>query len=304
MTRYAVTVTGEVEHSRLGLTLSHEHLYGMPPHGNDQDLVLNNVEIAISEVNLFKRAAGTTIVEVTTPDYGRQLEALRTISLKTGINIIAATGFHKEEWSARITQSMSVEDMIKRFSSELIEGENGIRAGVIKVASSLKEITPNEEKVFIAAAETQKIYGCPITTHTEAGELADAQVELLKQHGAYLEKVIIGHLDRKLDIEYHKRILRHGVYIGVDQIGKVKYGSDEARAEHILNLIKLGYLRQILISGDLARRSYWTSFGGSPGLSNIPVTFVDLLARTGVKPSEIETLLYNNPSTVFAYVEK
>ncbi|HET7376131.1 MAG TPA: phosphotriesterase-related protein, partial [Anaerolineae bacterium] len=233
-------------------------------------------------------------------DYGRNAVGLKRVSESSGVNIVCVTGHHKEAFSAAWVQDRSIEALTDRFSRDVMEGVDGtsIKAGAIKAASSLNKITPNEEKVFRAVARAHRVTGAPISTHTEAGTLALEQIDLLRSEGVDPSRVIIGHLDRKLDWAYHLQIAQTGVYLGYDQISKEKYEPDSKRVEFILRLVKEGFGRQIVLGGDLARKSYWPSYGtgGGPGLTYILWRFVPWLRSEGLSEEAIENILVHNPA--------
>ena len=93
------------------------------------------------------------------------------------------------------------------------------------------------------------------------------------------QRIIIGHTDRDLDWDYHIGLLQTGVNLIYDQLSKEKYQPDSKRVEFILKLVKAGFGKQIMLSGDLARKSYWPSYGnwGGPGLTYILWRFVPWL---------------------------
>ncbi len=296
------TVLGPVAAADLGLTLSHEHLLAHPVPDDDPDLILDDPDAATAELRAFRAAGGGTLIEVTPAGYGRDLSGLAALSRSTGVRIVGATGLHKDQWSATFTARLDVDGLSEVFTRELRHGVDGVKPGVIKVGSSRERITDGERKVFVAAARTQRETGACITTHTEAGQLALEQLDLLLGAGADPERIVIGHLDRRLDIEYHAAVLRQGACVGYDQVGKPKYASDEDRAKALVGLVRKGYGWQLLISGDLGRRSYWRAFGGEPGLDYIPRTFLGMLCAAGLTPGQAEALVVANPARVFASV--
>jgi predicted metal-dependent phosphotriesterase family hydrolase len=296
------TVLGPVPAGDLGLTVSHEHLLCRPPGSvgdADHDLVLDDQEAAVTELGAFKLAGGNAVVEVTPVDYGRDLDGLVTLSRRSGVHIIAATGLHKDQFSAPYTARMDADQLADIFMRELRVGVNGVRAGVIKLGSSLDQITPGERKAFTAAALAQRATGATITTHTEAGRLGMEQLEILLGAGADPERIVIGHLDRLLDTGYHEALLRTGAYVGYDQIGKPKYATDERRAEALATLVARGHGSKLLISGDLGRKSYWKAYGGAPGLDYIPKTFLSMLCAAGLTAGQAEALVVENPAVAF-----
>ena len=296
------TVLGPVPSGTLGLTVSHEHLLCRPPGSvgdADPDLILDDQGAALTELAAFKAAGGNAVVEVTPVDYGRDLDGLVALSRRSGVHIVAATGLHKDQFSASYTLRYDEDQLADIFMRELQAGVNRVQCGVIKLGSSLDQITRGERKAFTAAALAQRATGAPITTHTEAGRLALEQLELLIGAGADPERIIIGHLDRLLDTDYHEALLRTGAYIGYDQIGKPKYASDEQRAAALAILVARGHGAKLLISGDLGRKSYWSAYGGKPGLDYIPKTFMSMLCAAGLTADQAEALVVGNPAEAF-----
>src|SRR6266480_4924070 len=145
------TVLGPLPAGDLGLTVSHEHLLSRPPASvsdADPDLVLDDQEAALTELAAFKAAGGNAVVEVTPVDYGRDLDGL-----------VAPTGLHKDQFSAPYTARFDEDQLADLFMRELHTGVNGVRCGVIKLGSSLDQITPGGRKAFTAAALAQRATG-------------------------------------------------------------------------------------------------------------------------------------------------
>ena len=75
-------------------------------------------------------------------------------------------------------------------------------------------------------------------------------------HGVDPHRIVIGHVDLCEDINYIKEVLKTGVTIGFDTIGKNNYLPDEKRIAHLLELEKTGYTSQVVLSEDLTRKSH------------------------------------------------
>jgi predicted metal-dependent phosphotriesterase family hydrolase len=307
MTSIIRTVTGDISPQDLGVCYPHEHLLCRPPaHLGEPELNLqfDSLPAASQELDWFKGAGGQAILEMSTPDFGRNADGLRRLSETTGIHIVAVTGFNKEIYSKPWLEKNSVKELADLFVKEVNQGMDGIdiRAGAIKAASSLNAISPLTRKMFRAAARAHHATGAPITTHTEAGTMAMEQVELLTSEGVSPSHVIIGHLDRNLDWEIHRKIAQTGVYLGFDQIGKEKYYPDSLRIEFILRLVAEGHGKQILLSGDQAKRSCWPSYdtGGGPGLTYILWRFLPWLREKGLAEEAVQDLVIHNPARALA----
>ena|SRR5215471_10338635 len=302
-----MTVTGPIEPAQLGITYAHEHLLGGPPDWSsdklDLDFTMLSVEAAVKELEIFKFAGGQAIVEMSPSDYNRRPEQLRDLSMKTGVHIIMTTGLHKDAYSHPFTSLATMDDLAKGFIRDIVDGvgETGVRAGVVKSATSLNTITAGEEKVLCAAALTHLATGVPISTHTQNGTMGVEQLAILKSLGVNLSRVAVGHVDRKLEHDYHKAMLDTGAYLIYDQISKEKYVRDSDRVALLIRLVAEGYRDQIMLSGDFGRASYWTANGGGPGLTYIVWRFVPWLISEGMSKEAVRAMLADNPARFFAF---
>jgi phosphotriesterase-related protein len=247
-------------------------------------------------------------VEVTTREFGRDAAGLRRLAARTGVHVIATSGHVSEEYWRGVLEldRMSEEAMFEEFVHELTVGidDTGVRAGIMKAGSSRNEITAVEARVFKAAAAAQRATGAPITTHTTAGTAALDQVRLLERCGARLDRVCIGHVDRRLVWDEHLELARSGVYLGYDCVSKEQYEPDVQRARFIVQLTEAGYGDRICVSGDLARRSYLTSWDGAPGYRYILEEFLPLLRRHGLSERAATALVEENPARFLTWSEE
>jgi predicted metal-dependent phosphotriesterase family hydrolase len=300
------TVSGPIDAAGLGVTYLHEHLLTGPPAlVADQDFTMDSREAASTELAFFYAAGGRAIVEMTTRDYGRDPAGLRSLSEQTGVRIIAVTGWQKDKLCRPWVAERSINDLADEMIRELGEGieGTGVRAGLIKAASSFEKITPAEEKIFRAAARAQRETGALISTHTEAGTMGLEQIALLRSEGVDPARMLIGHADRRMDLEYHLAMLGAGATIGYDQVGKEKYYPDALRVEFLLKLAAAGFAERIALSCDLARRSNWPAYGGwgGPGLTFLLWRFVPWLRQRGMPAETIEAMLAQTPQRLLAF---
>ncbi len=302
------TVLGNIEPADLGITYGHEHLLFQPHEplrSQDPDMALDDLDAAVREARLFSGAGGRCLVEMTTVDLQRDPNGLKTVSQSSGVHVIAATGFNKAKFCEAFVSGRSVEQLASDMVRDLLVGMDGtpIRAGLIKASSSKDTMTPVEENVFRAAALAHERTGAPVSTHTEAGTFALEQIDLLTRGGVPPQRMLIGHLDRKLEWETLLAVARRGVFMGFDQISKEKYFPDSARIAMIKRLVEAGHAGQILLGGDLARKSYWPSygFGKGPGLTYILWRFVPWMLEAGIPLDAVEQMLVRNPARLFAW---
>ncbi|HLJ67822.1 MAG TPA: aryldialkylphosphatase [Chloroflexota bacterium] len=309
------TVTGDIDSSDLGVCDAHEHvlIVGGIPVLLDKDFLLDDREKASRELTAFKALGGGSVVDMMPAGLGRDPDGLRALSQQTGVHIIAATGFHTERYydTQHWLYHYSVEQIAHFFRGEIEEGmdqwgyrgplvqRTPARAGVIKVASLYYRWTANTEKWFEAAAIAQRATGAPIASHTENGVLGDIQVERLTSHGVPASSIVVGHIDKNVDPYVHRELAAMGVYLEYDSPSRLKYGPDADAVKLIAAAVEHGYQRQILLGLDLARRSYYPSYGGGPGLGYLLERFVPRLHAEGLG-DVVPLLLVENPARAFS----
>jgi 5-phospho-D-xylono-1,4-lactonase len=310
---FALTVLGPISTANLGRVYPHEHLLTGPPDGlreADPDLVLDDPAEVGAELELFAQAGGGTIVEVTTPDYGRDPAGLAALSRLTHVHLIAATGFNKALYSANLLRGTEIEALTDRFIGEILEGlgdaDRPVRCGVIKVGTSLNEVKPTEEVVLRAAARAHLATGCPITTHTERGTLPERQLDIFEEEGVPASSVTVGHLDFCPDLDVVRRVAARGAYIEFDQIPKPKYALESEVIRRIIVLAGEGLSDHLLVSGDFSRKSYFEHWTGGPGLAYLLGPFQQHLAaglrEAGLDAEAIiEQLFTANPRRALAF---
>jgi predicted metal-dependent phosphotriesterase family hydrolase len=319
---YIRTMLGDIAPDQLGFTYSHEHIVCRPGHWVDlgaDDLLLDDAEKSQLDVAIFKKAGGNAIVDATAIDYGRDVLAVRAISQNTGIHIIGTAGFNKsflwdskrpgsEETYYTWIERTSIEQLTDFVVSEVeigMEG-TGIRAGQVKFGTGYNTISPLEEKTLRAVANAHHKTKAPVHSHTEVGTMALEQIALLKEEGVAISNLSIGHMDRNPDTYYHLKVADEGAYLSFDGIGKIKYAPESTRIQCILDLVKRGYQKQILVSGDTARKSYYKSYGNGLGLGyiieNWVPRFIEEADKQGFNGKDlINDFFINNPRENFTF---
>ena len=135
-----MTVRGPIDATALGRTLSHEHLFvhspGLPaqyPWLYDRATAVTHV---VGELQQARAAGIGALVDVTTPDLGRDIELIREASERADIHVIAATGIWLD--IPRWFNDAGVDEIAAVFMHEIEQGiaASDSRAGVIKVANN------------------------------------------------------------------------------------------------------------------------------------------------------------------------
>lgn len=313
--RTITTVTGDIPANELGATLAHEHLYcDISVHSGRADNTLTDVPAVVEEMEWFRRAGGRTIVEVTPVGIGRDAGKLREISEASGVPVVSGIAFYDQSTYPDWVRSASAEVIADYFVRHLEEGEHGVRAGLIgevmshnepKANASGYRLEPLEHRVFVGAAQAQRRTGAAISTHASLGRAGHAQLDVLERAGADLTRVVIGHCDAHvhddiaLDLAYYLPILQRGAYCQFDMIGWEMLAPDEARAERIATLVRLGHSRKITLSTDTCRLSQFRRNGGR-GYDYLWTSFLPRLRRLGVTEEQIAQMLVDAPRTLLA----
>ena len=304
MPRPVQTVLGEVPVEELGFTLPHEHvLHDMYELTMSSQLILNDERVARAELQHYKQAGGRTLVDQTIYGLNPEPEALRAIAQDVELNIIAGTGFYWEKFHPPWLARMSDREVFELLLHDLTEGfgTTGIRAGLLgEIASHHRGISAAEERVFRAVAAVQRELPVPIATHALFTRVGLQQVRLLEAAGADLGKVVIGHADTTPDVDYHEELLRSGVWIAYDCVGQLDKQSDEQRADALMELVRRGWERRILISMDVAKRGALKHYGGG-GYDYLITSFLPLLRERGATQDVIDTLTRDNPRALFTF---
>lgn len=299
---HATTVLGPVPADELGFTLPHEHLLfdlfkGFQPH---REFLVNDRDLVCTELEAFVSAGGSTLVEVTTPDFGRDPAGLVDIAQRTGLNIVMATGRYREPFYEPEIRRRSTTDIASEFINDLERGVQGVRAGIIgEIGTHEPYISPAEERIHRAAAHAQVETGAAITTHANASDVGLLQLDLLEEAGADLRRVVIGHCDTHPFLDYHRAIVERGAYVEFDTIRGVFEYETRRQVEFVRQLASEGYIEQVLLSQDMASNRLYTSYGG-PGFGFLISEFVERLRKAGLSDEQVHMLTVENPGRVLA----
>lgn len=332
-----MTVLGPVDSDKLGITLPHEHLFidlsclwhqpvdasreflvnapvaasnrgflmSDPYHCKD-NLKLEDVEIAAKELSLFKSLGGKTLLELSTRSIGPQPEKMAEVARRTGVNIIAGTGYYTKRAHPEHVAAATVEELAARMIEDLTKGFEGtsIRAGVLGEIGSSSPVHADEVKVLEAVVEAHKETSAAINIHLAIfAQEGNHVLDILEKKGVNLSRVALSHLDERPDFAFHKSLADRGCFIEFDCFGSEVYfdeenlrePSDAERIDALLKLIDAGFAKQILLSQDICTKMQWRHYGGM-GYDHILRTIVPRLQARGLDQGVIDTMLIDNPA--------
>ncbi len=313
------TTLGPLTRDRLGKVNAHEHLIidGGYTVVKEPDFRLDSVEKGIEEVLTWKAAGGGLIVDTMPFGCGRNVAKLTLISEATGVPVLVPTGFQKssyylpDHWQHRFDARIIADLLI----AELTEGAdlNGydtpivqrspVKAGFVKVAGDYQVVKPVTRKLIQAAGEAHRATNCPILVHTEMGTAADALLDLLVDAGVPADRVMLCHMDRNPDVYVHARLAARGAFLEYDTPGRIKYQPERVLIRLMRDLTDAGHGDRLLLGGDTARRSYWTAYGGGPGLAYILAGFDPRLRAEGFSDAERHAIWTVNPARWLGFTD-
>lgn len=280
---------------------------GYPNHDN---FLLDDEQLAVREVNEFRRRGGNTVVDVTSIGLKRDPLALRRVADATNLNIVMGSSWYHRAWHPRDVSERSLASLTDQIVREVTTGVDGtgIRAGIIgEVGTHGDPLTPDEIKVIRASGRASRMTGAPISLHTAADLREQPKIlDLLASERTDLKRVIVGHSDSLVvDRPFLRCLLKRGVYIEIDDLGGAPPRpsssiSDGDLARAVVDLIREGYLRQILLSQDVCTKVQLKAYGGT-GYAFILETFIPYLKELGVSDDEIRVLMVENPRNALTF---
>jgi phosphotriesterase-related protein len=309
--RVAMTVGGPLDVDRLGVVDAHDHLFMRTPAQAGQEL--DDLNRAVAEVNAARASGLGTIVEMTPIGLGRRPDLLRETAERSGVAIIAATGYHRDVHSAagHWVLAASVETLAERIVADLEVGmhptdwldpalpPDPARAGAIKAGGSYHHVTSPERRRLEAAGIAVRRTGAAVLVHTEVGTAGHEIVDILEGAGASTDRIALAHLDRNPDPELHAEIAARGVTLEYDTIGRTKYHPDSVVLDLIEAVIAAGQFERVVLGLDLGSRDYFRAYGGGPGMRYLMDAFVPRL-RHRLGEAAVDQILVANPARLYA----
>ena len=327
------TVLGPVAPEMLGATLMHEHVLcdlTVPElaaqHLPEVEIRLDNVfeirhhwcrhygnhvlddrELAVDELLRYRTAGGSALVELTCEGIAPDARGLAQIAQRTGLHIVAGCGPYVDAHLTVEQRGRSIDRVADAMVRAFFEGidNSDVRAGILGEIGVSTPCTVVERRSLVAAALAQPETGAVINVHpprTLQGIL-DA-IEVLADAGADLARVIISHVDRTLfSVDDMQHVADTGVVLEFDFFGiestyypfaDVDLPNDGQRVRSIVELVRRGYVDQLVVSQDICTRTRLRRFGGH-GYAHLLENAVPLMRRRGLGQDDIDRILVRTP---------
>ncbi len=302
---YLETVTGKVDVEELGMILPHEHVVTdlrSPTTPGFGEVDVDDVVAVMTPYIEAARAAGVTaLIECTPAGVGRNVLALRALSVATRFPIVAAAGTYRDALIPEAIRKLSDEGLDGWLRGEVNEGMDGsdIVGGFIKLAVTDVGITPLEERVIRAAGRVGAEFGVTVAIHTTSGSLAVEEANMLTQEGLPPERYVWVHAQNEPDGGYHREIGERGCYLEYDAIrGETDLG---AYGQLIRRACDWGLGERVLLSQDAGwYRPGLPGGGDQRPYDFLPRSFLPYLQGRGFSAEQVKLFSETNPKRAFA----
>jgi len=300
-----------------GATLFHEHLSfaedfmprwialargggrgPAPPPPTGQKFFMQDLDLMTEEMKAALADGVACIVDGGHEDMGRDLNFLRVLSEKSGMPIVASTGYYTQPFYPKEIATMS-EDQI---AEDLIRKAHTQPVGALGEIGTWDAMTADERKVFRAVAKTHLATNLPIFTHTAFGKGAVEQLDIFESMGVKPQHVVIGHVGGLQDptAAVSKEICKRGAFVGFDRQGGP---GDRQQVPQVLALIEAGYAANLMFASDFSSAAQLKHNKGG-GYGKTVTVWVPKLREAGVKEDVLHGILVDNPRRFLAFVPK
>ncbi len=312
------TVRGPVDAAGLGPTLMHEHVFVRSPEiesnwptGWDRASQVSRAVDRLSE--LFDAGIGT-IVDLTVPGLGRDVELVQEVAARVELNIVVATGYYTYDVlphyfdlrlpAMRPSGTDALDDFFLHDFEEGIAG-TGVRPGILKCCTDEAGLTPAVERVLRAVARVHRKTGFPISTHTHAPSRRGLeQQRVFSEEGVDLSRVVVGHSGDSTDLAYLSALMDAGSTLGMDRFGVDVYCPTAERVETVAKLCEQGRAGQMVLSHDASCHIDWFDpellAASVPNWHFLHISrdVLPALRERGVGENDITTMLVDGPRRI------
>jgi phosphotriesterase-related protein len=263
------TVRGPVDAEVLGTTLMHEHVFVLTEeiranYPGDWDET-ERVDDAITRLSSLAGRGCQTIVDPTVLGLGRDIHRIRRVADGVPLNIIVATGLYTYNelplyFRYRQPRRGRPDPMAEMFVGDITTGiaGTGVKAAVLKCAIDEPGLTPGVERVLRAVGYAHRETGAPVIVHTHPGSGTGREVlRVLREEGADLSRVILGHSGDSTDLDYLTEMADAGCLLGMDRFGLDVITPFDDRVATVAALCERGYAGRMVLSHDASCHIDW-----------------------------------------------
>jgi 5-phospho-D-xylono-1,4-lactonase len=296
------TILGDIDPDKLGRFNYHEHAFQISPLLLGDEL--EDEEKAKEEFLDLKESGFDGYLEATPFGLGRAPLKVAQLAKDTKLHIIHTTGFHKPEHYQNQAEilNFSASKMSEIIQSEIEIGflNTTYKAGVVKAGIGAGALSDFEISALKAAAEANIKLDVPIMVHLDAVSDPIKVLDFFEENHVNLNRVLLAHIDTQNKVDLLAMLAERGAFLGFDRAARVVGAAQTENLTLFSELVKQGFSNKILFGGDLARRSRYLSYGGSPGLRFLGEVYLPKLIT--ISSQEVVTqILQKNPVTWLSF---
>ena len=337
---FVETVLGRCPSDQIGVTLMHEHLLidfsvRYDPSSSDVDdldeasgpiergrlmaspaafranLIRDSVDDATGELAEFSAVGGRTVVDLTTVGLGHDRAGLREASVRSGVHVVAGTGYYVHATHPDWLHQASVEEIASSMAHDIEVGDTaGVKCGVIGEIG-IDDFLDCELQVLDAAVVAQVTTGASVAVHVRSGVIPEFReqtlglVQRFVDAGGDPHRLIVCHQDGTgTDAHYQDALLSFGVVLSYDTFGfeasfkrhgfHFRLPSDAERVSDIVSLWHRGWGRQVVLSHDLCYAMMTRRWGGW-GLAHLLGSVRPMFVEAGLSEENMTDMLVGTP---------
>jgi phosphotriesterase-related protein len=295
----------------------HEHVFVLNeevrqnyPADWDED---ERVEDAVAKLTALAARGCQTIADPTVLGLGRDIGRIQRIAARVPLNIIVATGLYTYNevplyFKFRGPGADGADPMTAMFVGDITEGiaGTGVKAAFLKCAIDDQGLTPGVERVLRAVCRAHAETGAPVTVHTHPHSGTGRDVlRVLREEGADLTKVVLGHSGDSTDLDYLSELADAGCLLGMDRFGLDLITPFEQRVATVAQMCERGYAGNMVLSHDASCHIDWFPrevvplFAPAWHFEHLFDDVLPALRTRGVTDDQIEAMLVANPRRYF-----
>jgi phosphotriesterase-related protein len=240
---------------------------------------LDDEALILDGLMRYADVGGEAIVDCQPAGCGRDASQLYELSQRSGIKILACTGFHRHLyygsdyplWS--MTSGQAYDFFVGETQQGLAETRDRsepIMPGFIKIAAE-RSLADSPQLLFEAIVAASVATGLAIEMHTERGAGVEHFLTFFDDHGLSPRRLVFCHMDKKPDFGLHRELAQAGVLLEYDTFFRPKYEPEQNVWPLLRQMVGAGLVARVALATDMAESEMWRD----PG----PAAFVTAIGR-------------------------
>ena len=269
------TVKGITDAGNFNFVDAHTHIWIKKEESQNKNFISEESDFPLikSCIENFKECNGSLLVDCTPYGCGRDVNKLRELSIETGVEVVAVTGFHRRDyyppdsmiWEFNQMEAVSffIQEITTGFK-ETLNKDVKIKAGLIKIPF-IGSLENNYKTLTDAAIQAAYDTYIPILVHTEMGLNIEWFADYIEDKGIKPEKVAFCHVDKRNELIFQEKLASRGFYLEYDTFLRKKYEPEKNTYMLIDYMLKSGFKNSIMVGSDIFGNTMWSDLKSGSG---------------------------------------